>query len=124
MTSEDKIRITACKFCGQTVMVEADTEAEALHEATMRCNCDEALRYQEIRMRAEDAGLQMSQMYKAENVPEEIISQMYKAIDQMVEGRLQRAQLILPNGQKLQVTLKGTGFIVEHSQAEKKKVEV
>lgn len=124
MTSEDKIRITACRFCGQTAMVEADTEEEALHEATMRCNCDEALRYQEIRTRAEDAGLQMSQMYKSENVPEEIISLMYKLIDQMIESKLQKAQLTLPNGQKLQVTLKGTGFVVEHSQAEKKKVEV
>lgn len=124
MTSEDKTRITACRFCGQTAMVEADTEEEAVYEATMRCNCDEALCYQEIRIKAENAGLQMSQMYKAENIPEEIISLMYKVIDQMVESRLQKAQLTLPNGQKLQVTLKGTGFVVEHSQAEKKKVEV
>ncbi len=122
--TEEHTRISACKFCGQTAVVEAETEEEALHEATMHCDCEEARRYQEIGMRAEDAGFKMSQMYEAENAPEEIIGLMYKAIDQMAEGRLQKAQFILPNGQKLQVTLKGVGFIIEHSQAEKKKVEV
>ncbi len=124
MTAEDHTRISACKFCGQTAMVEAETEAEAIHEATMHCDCDEARRYQEIKMRAEDAGLKMSQMYRDENVPEEIINLMYQTIDQMVEGRLQRTQFILPNGQKMQITMKGRGFIIEHSQAEKKKAEV
>ena len=124
MMPEDKMRIAACKFCGQTIMVEADTEAAALHEATMHCDCEEAIRYQDIQIRAENAGLEMSQMYRAENVPEEIISLMYKAIDQMIANKLQKALFILPNGQKLQITLKGRGFVIEHNQAEKKKVEV
>ncbi len=116
--------IGACKYCGQNAMVDAETEAEAIYQATMSCDCVGAIQYREMQTKAGEAIVEMSELYQAEKVPERIIELMRQNIREMAEHKLTRAQYILPNGKKLTVTRKGQGFTVETQKADKKKVDV
>lgn len=120
----DITKISACKYCGQTAMVEAETEAEALHLATMQCDCDEAQRYKDMHRKAEEAIVEMRNLYSAEQVPDEIIQLMEKNITMMRDGLLAEAQYKLKNGKKLKVKYSGYNYSIECSQSDKKKVDV
>jgi len=120
----DTAKFSACKYCGQTAMVEAQTEAEALHLATMQCDCEEALNYRSVYMKAEEAVTEMKEMYSAEKVQDRLIDIAEECIGIMALGMLNKMTLELPNGKKLKVARKGHGFSVECSKADKKKVEV
>ena len=124
MTQEDNTRISACKFCKQMCAVEADTEEEAIYKATMNCTCADAKQYKELQNLVKSAKLEVIDMYEKDGAPEEIIQIMNECIEHMAEGRLKKVQMILQNGKKLQVTLKGDGFSVESSVTDKKKVDV
>ena len=117
-------RVSACRFCGQTAMVDATTEAEALHLATMQCDCDEAIRYKEMYRKAEEAVAKMEALYDDESVPEEIIKLMKQNIGLMREGVITEAQYKLRNGKKLKVKYTGSNYTIECSKADKKKVDV
>ena len=117
-------RMSACKFCGQTAMVEAETEAEALHLATMNCRCQEACAYQEAYWKAEEAITEMREMYGTEKVQERLVDSMEDNIRMMALGIIAKVQYDLPNGKKLKVTKKGSSFSIECSRADKKKVDV
>lgn len=116
--------LSACRYCGQTAMVEAETEAEALHLATMECDCEDAIEYQQLHVKMEEAITEMREMYKQERIQEHLINMMEDNIRIMASGHMSKAQYELPNGKKLKVTKKDRGFSVECSQANKKKVEV
>ena len=116
-------RLSACKYCGQTTMVEAQTEAKALHMATMQCDCDEAMRYKDMHRKAEEAVEKMEALYSDESVPEEIIDLMKQNIDLMRDGVLAEAQYKLRNGKKLKVKYSGYSYTIECSKADKKKVD-
>ena len=113
--------ISACKYCGQTAMVDAETEAEALHQAIMACDCIDAERYREIQIKAEGAILEMQQMYQAEKVPERIIELMRQNIWEMVEHNLTRAQFILPNGEKADRYTKRPGIYCGNTKSGQEK---
>lgn len=117
-------RLSACKFCGQTTMVEAVTEAEALHLATMQCDCEDAFNYRSVYMKAEEAVTEMKALYGAEKVQDRLIETVEECINIMALGMLTKMALELPNGKKLKVARKGHGFSVECSKADKKKVDV
>jgi len=117
-------KLSACKYCGQTAMVDAETEAEALHLATMECDCEEAIAYQQIHMKMEEAITEMREMFQAERIQEHLINMMENNIRTMAAGLMSKAQYDLPNGKKLKVTKRDRGFSVECSSANKKKVEV
>lgn len=115
---------SACKYCGQMASVEAETEAEALHLATMGCNCEDALNYQEIYIRAENATLEMQELYKDEKVQQKVIDLSATCIELMAGGLLQGMQLALPNGKKLKISKKGNGFTVSCSRSDSRQVSV
>ena len=117
-------RLSACKFCGQTAMVEAVTEAEARHLATMQCDCFDARLYKEIHERAEHAAAEMKVLYEEENVPEEVINEMLQNIQLMRDNQLTEAQYKLPTGKKLKIKYNGSNYTIECSKADKKKVDV
>ena len=120
----DETRISDCRFCGQTAMVEAKSEAEALHLATMQCNCLNAQVYQETHMKAEEAAEEMKKLYLDENVPEEVILMMAQNIILMRDNQLAEAQYKLPSGKKLKMKYNGSDYTIECSKADKKKVHV
>lgn len=52
----DIIKTAQCRFCGQMVQIETDkelTQPQAEEQATMTCNCTEAVEYQKERQRKE-----------------------------------------------------------------------
>ncbi len=113
-----------CKFCGQTAMTAADTEEEAVYQATIACDCIEAMSYKEKQAKAAEAIARTEEMYSKEGVPEEIIIMMNLNIKHMAENNLKKVQYVLENGKNLIIKSKGLGFVVEASNAEKKKVKV
>ncbi len=117
-------KLSACKYCGQTAMVDAVTEAEALHMATMQCDCEDAFNYRSVYMKAEEAVTEMKEMYSAEKVQDRLIEITKDCIGIMAQGMLTKITLELPNGKKLKVARKNHGFSVECSKADKKKVDV
>lgn len=117
-------RLSACRFCGQTAMVDALTEAEALHLATMQCDCFDAGLYKETHERAECAAVEMQALYEAENVPKEVINEMLQNIQLMRDNQLTEAQYKLPSGKKLKIKYNGSNYTIECSKADKKKVDV
>ena len=120
----DTAKFSACKYCGQTAMVEAQTEAEALHLATMQCNCFSAKGYQETHTKAEEATAEMKKLYFDESVPEEVILMMAGNIVLMRDNHLAEVQYKLPTGKKLKMKYNGSDYTIECSKADKKKVHV
>lgn len=52
------VKTAKCRFCGQMTQIEADeklTAAQAEEQATMTCNCTEAVEYQKEKQRKEKA---------------------------------------------------------------------
>lgn len=50
------VKTAKCRFCGQMTQIEADeklTAAQAEEQATMTCNCTEAVEYQKEKQRKE-----------------------------------------------------------------------
>ena len=48
------VKTAKCRFCGQMTQIEADeklTAAQAEEQATMTCNCTEAVEYQKEKQR-------------------------------------------------------------------------
>lgn len=116
--------ISACKFCGQTALIETENEAEALHLATMGCNCEEALNYREIYTRAAEAVEEMQELYREERVQERIIAIFREAIDLMALGIMTQCNVTLPNGKKLKISKRGNGFTINCARSDSKQVSV
>lgn len=52
------VKTAKCRFCGQMTQIEADEEltaAQAEEQATMTCNCPDAVEYQKEKQRKEKA---------------------------------------------------------------------
>lgn len=59
----DIIKTAQCRFCGQMVQIETDkelTQPQAEEQATMTCNCTEAVEYQKEKQRKEKAMMNVS----------------------------------------------------------------
>lgn len=51
------VKTAKCRFCGQMTQIEADEEltaAQAEEQATMTCNCTDAVEYQKEKQRNRD----------------------------------------------------------------------
>lgn len=58
-----------CKFCGQTMMVEAGTIEQANEMATMDCKCDEGRAYRNIEDMKREAKANAEALFGIEEVP-------------------------------------------------------
>lgn len=57
------VKTAKCRFCGQMTQIEADeelTQPQAEEQATMTCNCTEAVEYQKEKQRKEKAMMNVS----------------------------------------------------------------
>ena len=51
------VKTAKCRFCGQMTQIEADEEltaAQAEEQATMTCNCPDAVEYQDVYKRQQE----------------------------------------------------------------------
>lgn len=69
----DIIKTAQCRFCGQMVQIETDkelTQPQAEEQATMTCNCTEAVEYQKERQRKEKAMMNVSALFGENAAPD------------------------------------------------------
>ena len=69
----DIIKTAQCRFCGQMVQIETDkelTQPQAEEQATMTCNCTEAVEYQKEKQRKEKAMMNVSALFGENAAPD------------------------------------------------------
>ena len=67
------VKTAKCRFCGQMTQIEADeklTAAQAEEQATMTCNCTEAVEYQKEKQRKEKAMMNVSALFGENAAPD------------------------------------------------------
>ena len=94
------VETAKCRFCGQMTQIEADeklTAAQAEEQATMTCNCTEAVEYQKERQRKEKAMMNVSALFGETAAPDkrcgEGIENLLKAaVEENQYHRMQRVK--------------------------------
>lgn len=104
----DIIKTAKCRFCGQMTQIEADeklTAAQAEEQATMTCNCTEAVEYQKEKQRKEKAMMNVSALFGENAAPEKrcgegIVKILKAAVEEIYTGGLAKVTLNLRGGSK------------------------
>lgn len=104
------VKTAKCRFCGQMTQIEADeklTAAQAEEQATMTCNCTEAVEYQKEKQRKEKAMMNVSALF-GENAAQDkrcgegIVNILKAAVEEIYTGGLAKVTLNLRGGSKHQ----------------------
>jgi len=106
----DIIKTAKCRFCGQMTQIEADeklTAAQAEEQATMTCNCTEAVEYQKEKQRKEKAMMNVSALFGENAAPDKrcgegIVNILKAAVEEIYTGGLAKVTLNLRGGAKHQ----------------------
>ena len=100
------VKTAKCRFCGQMTQIEADeklTAAQAEEQATMTCNCTEAVEYQNEKQRKEKAMMNVSALFGENATPdnrcsEGIVNILKAAVEEIYTGGLAKVTLNLRGG--------------------------
>lgn len=126
-----EIQTAQCRFCGQMVQIEADeklTKPQAEEQATMTCNCPEAVEYQKEKQRKEKALKNVSVLFGEDAAPdkrigEDIVNILRAAVEEIYTGGLAKVTLNLRGGVKASVSQNSKGEInVERTETKKQKL--
>lgn len=106
----DIIKTAQCRFCGQMVQIETDkelTQPQAEEQATMTCNCTEAVEYQKEKQRKEKAMMNVSALFGEDATPDKrcgegIVNILKAAVEEIYTGGLAKVTLNLRGGSKHQ----------------------
>lgn len=102
------VKTAKCRFCGQMTQIEADeklTAAQAEEQATMTCNCTEAVEYQK-----EKAMMNVSALFGENAAPDKrcgegIVNILKAAVEEIYTGGLAKVTLNLRGeGQSINFT--------------------
>ena len=104
----DIIKTAKCRFCGQMTQIEADeklTAAQAEEQATMTCNCTEAVEYQKEKQRKEKAMQNVTALFGKAAAPDKrcgegIVNILKAAVEEIYTGGLAKVTLNLRGGGK------------------------
>lgn len=104
------VKTAKCRFCGQMTQIEADeklTAAQAEEQATMTCNCTEAVEYQKEKQRKEKAMMNVSALFGENAAPDKrcgegIVNILKAAVKEIYTGGLAKVTLNLRGGSKHQ----------------------
>lgn len=104
------VKTAKCRFCGQMTQIEADeklTAAQAEEQATMTCNCTEAVEYQKEKRRKEKAMMNVSALFGENAAPDKrcgegIVNILKAAVEEIYTGGLAKVTLNLRGGSKHQ----------------------
>ena len=107
---ENIVKTAKCRFCGQMTQIEADeklTAAQAEEQATMTCNCTEAVEYQKEKQRKEKAMQNVAALFGEAAAPEKrcgegIVNILKAAVEEIYTGGLAKVTLNLRGGSKHQ----------------------
>ncbi len=128
----DIIKTAQCRFCGQMVQIETDKEltaAQAEEQATMTCNCTEAVEYQKEKQRKEKAMMNVSALFGENAAPDKrcgegIVNILKAAVEEIYTGGLAKVTLNLrEGGVKASISQNAKGEInVERTETKKQKL--
>jgi hypothetical protein len=127
----DIIKTAQCRFCGQMVQIETDkelTQPQAEEQATMTCNCTEAVEYQKERQRKEKAMMNVSALFGENAAPDKrcgegIVNILKAAVEEIYTGGLAKVTLNLRGGVKASISQNAKGEInVERTETKKQKL--
>jgi hypothetical protein len=127
----DIIKTAQCRFCGQMVQIETDkelTQPQAEEQATMTCNCTEAVEYQKEKQRKEKAMMNVSAFFGENAAPDKrcgegIVNILKAAVEEIYTGGLAKVTLNLRGGVKASISQNAKGEInVERTETKKQKL--
>lgn len=127
----DIIKTAQCRFCGQMVQIETDkelTQPQAEEQATMTCNCTEAVEYQKEKQRKEKAMMNVSALFRENAAPDKrcgegIVNILKAAVEEIYTGGLAKVTLNLRGGVKASISQNAKGEInVERTETKKQKL--
>ena len=126
------VKTAQCRFCGQMVQIESDeelTKPQAEEQATMTCNCSEAVEYQKEKQRKEKAMMNVSALFGEDAAPEKrcgegIVKILKAAVEEIYTGGLAKVTLNLRGGGvKASISQNAKGEInVERTETKKQKL--
>ena len=104
------VKTAKCRFCGQMTQIEADEEltaAQAEEQATMTCNCTDAVEYQKEKQRKEKAMQNVAALFGEAATPDKrcgegIVNILKAAVEEIYTGGLAKVTLNLRGGSKHQ----------------------
>ena len=120
-----------CRFCGQMIQIESDsklTQPQAEEEATMICQCPDAVDYQKEKQRREKAMKNVSVLFGENAAPEKRVSDgilniLRAAVEEIYTGGLAKINLNLRGGVKASISQNSKGEInVERTETKKQKL--
>lgn len=127
----DIIKTAQCRFCGQMVQIETEkelTQPQAEEQATMTCNCTEAVEYQKEKQRKEKAMMNASALFGENAAPDKrcgegIVNILKAAVEEIYTGGLAKVTLNLRGGVKASISQNAKGEInVERTETKKQKL--
>ena len=88
------VKTAKCRFCGQMTQIEADEEltaAQAEEQATMTCNCTDAVEYQKEKQRKEKAMQNVAVLFGEAATPDKrcgegIVKILKAAVEEIYTG--------------------------------------
>ena len=100
------VKTAKCRFCGQMTQIEADEEltaAQAEEQATMTCNCTDAVEYQKEKQRKEKAMQNVAALFGEAATPDKrcgegIVNILKAAVKEIYTGGLAKVTLNLRGG--------------------------
>ena len=125
------VKTAKCRFCGQMTQIEADEEltaAQAEEQATMTCNCTDAVEYQKEKQRKEKAMQNVAALFGEAATPDKrcgegIVKILKAAVEEIYTGGLAKVTLNLRGGVKASISQNGKGEInVERTETKKQKL--
>lgn len=125
------VKTAKCRFCGQMTQIEADEEltaAQAEEQATMTCNCTDAVEYQKEKQRKEKAMQNVAALFGEAATPDKrcgegIVKILKAAVEEIYTGGLAKVTLNLRGGVKASISQNSKGEInVERTETKKQKL--
>ena len=125
------VKTEKCRFCGQMTQIEADeklTQPQAEEQATMTCNCTEAVEHQKEKQRKEKAMMNVSALFGENAAPDKrcgegIVNILKAAVEEIYTGGLAKVTLNLRGWVKASISQNAKGEInVERTETKKQKL--
>ena len=113
------MKTAKCRFCGQMTQIESDEEltvAQAEEQATMTCNCPDAVEYQKEKQRKEKAMQNVATLFGEAATPDKrcgegIVKILKAAVEEIYTGGLAKVTLNLRGGVKASISQNSKGEI-------------
>lgn len=80
-----------CKYCGQSMMTEAETQEAADYIAEMNCKCKEGMEHRNTENMIDDAKSNVISLFSDEDL--ETTDVMYKAIEALAAGSIKKCSI-------------------------------